>query len=490
MKLTRKFLTVTGPIWVAAISLSQHASAQTAPAAAPAPKAAQVNAPAAKPVAPPTKAPTAAATTAPAAPAPVAAPVDPAPAARMEATGTIQPATTMDADANVNLAPSVTPVAVPPPATTLIEPAPAPAPLALEPPAEVLPTKLKVGNSGFLQINGLLQGWFAVEDNTRERHNESVYFRVRRAQLKFSGDIVKDAFSYLVLIDGAKTLRFNAITASGTTTGYTPPADTSLLLDLMVTGKTSFADVSIGQWKSPISYEGTTSSAELLLPERAFTTRYYGDNYDMGVRADKKFEYVKYSLQLLQGGNANQPDQNRQKELALRLEFTPIKGIMVGGAGLTSVGQRTWQRHYSAAQHATQGATRDIVEADVAIDMSDFIARGELLWGWAGQKGDGAPQRVKSRGMMAVLGYTIAKKVQPVVRLSYLDVDQPTDGTAAGQPLNGKFGIPSDEIRGYEFGVNYLIDGKFAKIQAAYGYYDLDNAPYRHQFILSGQASF
>jgi hypothetical protein len=396
----------------------------------------------------------------------------------------------MDADANVNVAPSVAPVALPPPPMPVVEPAPAPPPVVLEPAAEKLPTKLKVGNSGFLQINGLLQGWFAVEDFTRESHNENVYFRIRRAQLKFSGDIVKDTFSYLVLIDGAKTLRFNAISSQGTTTGYSPPADTSALLDFMVTAKSSIADISIGQWKSPMSYEGTTSSAELLLPERSFTTRYFGDNYDLGVRADKKFEYVKYSLQLLQGGNANQPDQNRQKELALRLEFTPMKGIMVGGAGLTSVGQRTWQRHYTAAQHGLQGATRDIVEADVAVDMSDFIARGELLWGWAGQWGDGAPTRVKSRGMMAAFAYTIAKKVQPVVRVSYLDIDQTTDGTGPNQPLNGKFGIPSDEIRGYEFGVNYLIDGKFAKIQAAYGYYDLDNAPYRHQFILSGQASF
>jgi hypothetical protein len=371
-------------------------------------------------------------------------------------------------------------VALPPPPLPVVEPAPAPPPAAPveEKSAAVFPTKLAVGNTGWLQIGMLAQGWFVIDDNTRAS-DTGIYFRVRRAQLKFSGDIVKDTFSYLVLLDGAKTLRFG--TANNVLTSA--PADTSPLLDFMVTAKSAIADVSIGQWKSPISYEGVSSSAELLMPERAYTSRYFGDNYDLGIRADKKFEYVKYSLQLIQGGNANQQDQNRQKELALRLEFTPTKGVMVGGAGLLSVGQRANQTDGSIK-------TRDIVEADVAIDMDGLLARGELLWGWQGATSDNAPKRIKSRGMMASLGYTIANKVQPVVRLSYLDVDQPTNGTGAGQPLMGKFGIPSDEIRGYEFGVNYLIDGKFAKIQAAYGYFDLDNAPYRHQFILSGQAAF
>jgi len=377
----------------------------------------------------------------------------------------------------------------------MVEPAPVASPPVVPeaPNDEVLPKKIGVGNSGYLQVGGLLQGWMSIADSTRDVtfKDPTWQFRIRRAQVKLSGDIVKDTVSYFVILDGAKTLKFG----KDSNGGLTAPDDTSPLLDMYVTFKTPVADVAIGQWKSPISYEATTSSAELLLPERAYTTRYFGDNYDSGLRAEKKFDYVKYSLQLLQGAPTNTLDANRQKELALRLEFSPFndKTLMVGGAVLTSVGQRTSVPAATSTPVSQAAKTRDIIELDVAADVADFIARGELLWGWAGRTGDGAPDRVKSRGMAASFAYTIAKKVQPVARISYLNVDQTTDGTAAGQPLYAKFGLGSDEVRGYEFGVNYLIDGKFAKIQAAYGYFDLDktlNAPYMHQFILSGQASF
>ncbi len=453
MKITRKLLSYAGPIGL--ITLSQVVYAQTAPKA-PAPAA---------PATAPAPAPEPATATAPAtaAPAPVVL------------------------DANAPLPPPA-PVAIPPAPAPIVEPAPVAAPpVAPAPKDEVLPKKLGIGNSGWLQVGGLLQGWMLVQDSTREvtSKDPTFGFRLRRAQLKFSGDIVKDRFGYFVLFDAAKAMSFSQIPASGSPTGYNPSDDRTGLLDFMVTVKSSVVDVSIGQWKSPISYEGTTSSAELLLPERAYTTRYFGDNYDSGLRADKKFDYVKYSLQMLQGApGPNQVDKNRQKELALRLEFTPFKDktLMVGGAALTSVGQR------STASAAA--ATRDIIEVDVAADVADFIARGELLWGWAGRTGDGAPDRVKSRGMAASFAYTIAKTIQPVARISYLDVDATTDGTPGARPLVAKFGVRTDEIRSYEFGVNYLIDGKFAKIQAAYGYFDMDNIDYMHQFILSGQASF
>ena len=305
--------------------------------------------------------------------------------------------------------------------------------------------------------------------------------------------MVKDTISYLVVLDAAKTYKFSQIPTTGTATGYKPPGDTAPLLEFICTAKSPYADFSIGQWKEPISYEGYSSSAELLLPERAYTTRYFGDAYDIGFKVEKKFDFLKYSLQVLQGTTftqssgtsttlSNQTDNNRQKDVALRLEFTPIKEIMIGGVGLTSVGQRT-----------TQDSTRDIGEVDANIEAAGFLARGELIWGKYGATRSGV-ERYKASGKTLSLGYTIVKKVQPIVRLSYLNVDHSTDGTPTGQPLYGKFGLGTDEIRGYEFGINYLIDDKFAKLQASYGYFDMDNrfggAPTRQQFILSGQVAF
>lgn len=426
-------------------------------------------------------------------PSPAAAPVTTSstqtPAAANVAGATALPAA-HSADAHVAINASPAPEAVnanaQAPVATANGPVATPAPASPDAPPPSLPTKFAIANTGYLQIGALMQGWLALEDGTAiaddpagGKYDTTAYFRIRRAQIKVFGDVVKDAVSYFVLFDLAKTLSFSQIGSGSAITGYKPPGDTSPLLDYYITLKSKWADVTTGQWKSPISYEGYSSSAELLLPERAYTTRYFGDNYDLGIKAEKKFDYVKYSLQVLQGmPTANQRDNNRQKEVALRLEFTPMKGLMVGGAGLTSVGDRE-----------RQTTTRDIVEADVAYDDYDFIARGELLWGWYGATREGL-QRTKARGMTASFGYTIAKKIQPVARLSYLDIDVTTDGKPTGQPLYSKFQFPTDEVRGYEIGVNYFLDGKYAKLQAAYGYFDMDNAPYRQQFILSGQVAF
>jgi hypothetical protein len=379
------------------------------------------------------------------------------------------------------------PVAIPPAPAPIIEPAPAPPPArTLELAEETWPSRIAIGNNGWLKIGGLAQSWFVVEDGkniatdaANRNVDTTMYFRLRRAYFTMAGEVVKNRVGFNLVLDGARALRFSSINAAGTVTGYAPPSNTSILLNAMVTFKSCIADVSLGQWKSPISFEAITSSAELLLPERAHTTRYFGDNYDSGIRLDKKFEIIKYSLQLLQGApGGNQIDNNRQKEVALRLEFTPMKGVMVGGAGLVSVGQRD-----------SQDSTREVAEADIALEHDGFLARGELLWQWKGVDRQGS-ERTKARGMMATVAHTFAKTIQPVVRLSYLDVDTTTDGQATSMPLYSKYGLATDELRAYEFGINYLIDGRFAKIMANYSYFDLDNMPYRQQFILAGQAAF
>jgi hypothetical protein len=502
----RTLLSYVGTLWL--VTVSQSVSAQpaprtpaVAPAAAPAAPAASPYAPAPPTDASPTTAPT-----------PASQPNETKAGAAFGGTATF------GTEANAAM-PAPSPAAVPAPPPP-VEPAPAPS-AATESNEAPLPTKFAVAKSGWLQIGVLFQPWFIVEDakglveprvdntNAKSTWDTTATFRFRRAQIKLSGDVVKDTVGYFILFDLAKTvgLSSTAITQSGssTVTGYkVATADTSPLLDFGVTYKSKFVDVTVGQWKTPISYEGTTSSSELLLPERSYVARYFGDYYDQGIKAEKKFEYLKYSLQVLDGvtgstnkgstgagtvvtgmSRTNQLDNNRQKDLALRLEFTPVKGIMVGGAGLTSVGQRD-----------TQQSTHDIVEGDVEFNYEGLIARGEFLWGWQGKTGSGF-SRTKSRGMVGSIGYTIAKKIQPVGRIGYLDVDATTvAGDANSQPLYDKFGswYKTDEIRSYEFGVNYFIDGKFAKVQAAYAYLDFDNkmgnTPHRQQFILSGQVAF
>jgi hypothetical protein len=452
MKISRNLLSYAGVVGL--VSLSQVALAQTA---AP-------DAPAADTTTPSPSAPVAAETTAPA--------------------GDSAAATaTVDLAAKEAAAPTPVP---------LVEAAPT-APAAEK--AEVFPKKLAAAKKGFLQIGTLAQAWYiyeradalAVDGDSGKTISSTNTFRIRRAQLKLSGAIVPDTVEFLVLADFAKTLKPSSTNVTGADGNpaklgyYGSGQDSSPLLDFNFTLKSEYVDFTMGQWKSPISYEGGTSSAELIFPERSHASRYFGDNYDLGARLEKKLKYVKYSFQVLQGHTANTADNNKQKDLALRLEFYPFEGFFVGGAGLASVGQRDTQR-----------STREIVEVDAGYDNNGILLRGEMLWGKKGASNDDV-ERVSSRGMSITGAYTIAKTIQPAFRFGMLDVDQTLN--PAELPLVSKFNYKTDSVRSYEFGLNYFIEGKNAKLMAAYGYLDFDSVPDvvfnpRHQVTFAAQFAY
>lgn len=361
----------------------------------------------------------------------------------------------------------------------------------------LLPLKLAVGKIGWLQVGALLQGWYDTRWNSEipegtPRSTQST-FRVRRAEIRVSGDLFDGAASFLIAFDPAATYKYDAtrltvsdgqVTSAGantpanqTITTYSPPGNTAALKLFWVTLKSPYVEASIGQFKYPISYEGQSSSSELLFPERAITTRYFGDTYDMGMRLEKKFEWFKYQIFLLNGSGQNQVDKNLQKDLSARVEFTPLTGIVLGASGLTSLGERS-----------TQATTRDTIEAFGRVNKAGFLVQGELLWGEVGSTADGN-ERTKAAGRYAMLGYTIAERLQPVVRYGYLNTDKTTTTNKTSYALYSPFGVASDEVRSYEVGLNYYLQGHALKLQAAYGYYDFDNVPSLQQFTFAAQAA-
>ncbi len=406
---------------------------------------------------------------------------------------------------------AATSAVAPPQSTTAIPPTVPPsavqsdpAPDAVKPQpstASLFPNKIAIGKEGWVQVGALLQGWFdtqwrseLIAPNTF-RNTQST-FRMRRAEIKLSGDIVRDVASFMVSFDPASTYKYTqsnytvtngTVTAAGANTAaaqtistYAPPGNTAGLKLLWVTLKSPYIEASIGQFKYPISYEGQTSSAELLFPERAYSSRYFGDTYDMGIRLEKKFDWVKYQVFLINGSGQNQLDTNLQKDLAIRLEFTPFDGLVLGSSGLTSLWQRT-----------TQATTKDRIELFGRLNLEGLLVQGELLWGKTGATGAGI-ERTKAAGRYATIGYTIAGKLQPVIRYGYLNTDKTvTLGTNSSYALFAPFGVASDEVRSYEVGLNYYLQGTNEwKVQAAYGFFDFDNIPALQEFTLAAQAAF
>jgi hypothetical protein len=391
------------------------------------------------------------------------APVEPAPGAEPPA-APAEPA-----------APPAEPAAPPAepaePAAPPAEPGAVEAPVAAEVPPQVPeetadepppPKKMHVGKQGLFQPSALLQGWFLL---TNEEEWEST-FRIRRAELKMKGEIIPELLSYAVMIDPAKLLRFESEDvpvegAPGTVSIPQPPGDTSILQDFYITFLSDYAEVSLGQFKIPVSLEGITSSSKLIFPERALVSREFGDVRDLGVRVEKKFDQFMYMFGVFNGERLNRLDSNDQKDVSLRLEVYPLEWLLLGAVGYYAVGERD------------DPGTKDRVEGDVRVEIADVLFQAEYIRGWEGASG----ARMEGHGAYGALGYTFFDRLQPVVRLGFLDTDIDESDT---------------EVVAYEVGLNYFIEGHEAKLQTSYSLFDpsaggVDSA---HQYIFSAQVSF
>lgn len=379
---------------------------------------------------------------------------------------------------------AVEPAPAPPPEPpAAAEPAPAPPPPppaeapvaapAAEPAPAVTPKKLAVADEGWFQPGALLQGWFYW---ARQSEKSASTFRLRRAELKIKGAIVPELVEYSVMIDPAKVLEFEDETLD-VEDGATPPAtvgtvdvsqpnsSVSVLQDFYITFISDYADISIGQFKLPLSWEGYNSSSKLILPERALASKYYGDARDLGLRVEKALgDHFYYFAGVYNGNGLNRRDQNNQKDVALRVEAYPIEGIMVGAVGYTAVGERN------------EPGTKDRIEGDLRIALGDAVLQAEYLRGWDGP--DNAT-RVQGHGFYGALGYTFLKRMQPVVRVGYLDAD--VKGNATGK---------NDEVWHYDIGFNYLLRGHNMKLQTSYSLYDFDENDTKSEVIVSAQVAF
>ncbi|HET9954977.1 MAG TPA: porin [Polyangiaceae bacterium] len=347
-----------------------------------------------------------------------------------------------------------------PPATFAVAPAasaPAAIPAAVEEPKPTLPDRLAQGkDGGFLQFSGLLQFWaFYSHDseNGTAPASHTMTGRLRRAEIKLKGEIIPKVFGYTLMLDGAKafsggnatlTVVDTSKTTVGTTTTTVPRSDTPLQ-DFYITFMTDYADFSVGQFKTPISLEGVTSAARLMLPERSRVATTFGDRRDIGLRIDKKLgNYFYYYAGVFNGNGQSPTDNDNDKDVALRLETYPIEGLTLAGMGYTTVGDRV--------------TVRDRLEADLRYDAHGVLAQAEYIHAWDGVRNNG--HRTEGHGAYGALGYTFDKRVQPVVRVGFVNPD-----IRSSKEANSFKGI-------YEGGVNYYIKGHEARVGLAIAVFD------------------
>jgi phosphate-selective porin len=299
---------------------------------------------------------------------------------------------------------------------------------------------------GKVKFDGLLQAWFQSGDRGLRDS-----FRIRRAEMKFIGDISRDVH-WTVMIDPAKSLGLS--TTSSTVAGQTvitsvaPTQSTRVLQDAFVTlNVNSHANLNVGQFKIPLSLEGLQSSAGLDTERALFASDRvrggtYGDVRDVGAMLYGPLtRQLDYSIGVFNGSgeSQNELDRNDQKSLAARLVFRPaqIPGLQLGTSGV-----------WAGTQRADR-PRRDRLGFDVLYAHGPLTLKGEYMTGEDGL--------IKRQGYYAHFAYHLSAQWETIFRVDSWDPDTSIDSTAAN----------ADE-RDYVAGVNYLLAGSRAKLQFNY----------------------
>lgn len=383
--------------------------------------------------------------------------------------------------------------------------APAAEPAKEEKPAD--PDKLAVAKTGFFQPSANLQVWAIAEHLGNARTDKDAWgssFRVRRAELKIKGEIIPKTFGYQLMFDAARlldlksnpvnnvttaadgTMTTSTVNTLGTASAYggstmLTGASTSILQDVQLTYMTDYADVSIGQFKIPVSYEGSGSASKLIFPERALISRAFGDKRDIGFKVEKKFEYFGYLAGIYNGQGQNNIDTNDQKDVALRLEAYPIKDLTLAVVGYTSIGDRDLP------------GTKDRIEGDIKFEKSNFLLQAEAIRAWDVTGAVGATKKIEGQGFYVLAGYTFFDKLQPVIRIGSIDPEVGKDeGPLKVVAGDSKTIAPNDEITAYELAVNYYLKKHDAKLQLSGSFFDPEQRESKTTFdlILATQIAF
>ncbi|HWO24246.1 MAG TPA: porin [Kofleriaceae bacterium] len=366
----------------------------------------------------------------------------------------------------------------PPTATPTPTPTPPTQPAAAEP-APKDPKRLPAGSEGFFQPGVLLQGWALLDQAARATAtpcgsaDSCTTFRIRRAELAAKGEILPKRVAYRMMFDPAKVREFaNTTITDGNGMPVTiaqPTSRVSVLQDFYITYLTQWADVSIGQFKIPVSWEGYNSSGKLVFPERALGSVRFGDIRDLGIRVEKIKEKWGYSLGLFNGQLSNNLDNNNQKDFALRLEAYPIKGLTIAGTTYDSIGLRN------------RVGTKDRWEGDLRYDNGTILVQAEYIY--ARDIAAMAGQFVTGQSFYVLGGYTIKNPalhgdLQPAVRVGRLDPNRDTSGDATTQ---------------YDVGLNYYLKGHEMKFQGNYTRFQSQNTsvkPSVNEVVLAAQVSY
>lgn len=334
-------------------------------------------------------------------------------------------------------------------------------------------TPPSVVESGFgrIKFTGLLQGGFVSGD---EGVNDT--FRVRRAELRFTGDILPKV-KWSVMFDLAKALSVNTTSSTINGTPVVGSVSVNQSSRIFQEGFITYAhskkaNFQIGQFKIPLSQEGLQSTATLDTVERALFLADrargggLGDSRDIGAMLFGALnKQVDYQIGIFNGVDESQnaPDQNDQKAVVGRVVFRPafIEGLQIGGSGAYGTAPRS------------PNPRRDRLGGELVYQRGKVKIKSELMTGINGG--------THARGYYAHFGYRIQPKLELVFRYDTFDPNIRLDTTATNV-----------NERDYLSGVNYFFKNNNLKLQLNYVRRTFANGivPSKNLFLANLQTSW
>ncbi|MGA2000657.1 MAG: porin [Terriglobales bacterium] len=263
---------------------------------------------------------------------------------------------------------------------------------------------------GHIRFNGLLQVW-GVAGNAGYKDT----FRVRRTELKFSGNIGAKA-RWTVMIDPSKALSISNAQSSVGSASITSSVNQAsrILQDAYITSDyIPRVHVDVGQFKIPLSLESSESSVLLATVERALFMSdrarggSFGDSRDVGVMISGPLtKYVNFYVGEFNSSGDRQNDVavNDQKATVGRLVIKPVKWLQLGASGA-----------YGNGGSRPDRPRRDRLGVELLARHHGFTLKSEWM--------EGKDGNILRQGYYALASYLFKNRFEPVFRLDVFDPD-------------------------------------------------------------------
>lgn len=311
------------------------------------------------------------------------------------------------------------------------------------------------GKENKISLGGMIQTQFETGNAPDSRFSNADRFLLRRVRLHVAGSFLENFNWKLEAELGNANLKNNASYRAQATDAY------------IAWTRYDFANVKMGQFKTPFGYEQLQSDSTIFFAERSFVNDRFTMGRELGASVsgdflDKRLGYV---VGAFNGPASNNGfNDNEQFSYVGRLTGTPWKGKINNWESQWSVGADAYtSRDTSAGSISMQdfGFTSDTFAGDRrawAVDtqfkMGPFDVQGEYFRGHFKPTNRVPFARVNADGFqVTAAAFVIPKILQPAIRYESFNPDV------------NKAGDSTDE---WVFGLNYYIKAHDLKLQLDY----------------------